>query len=208
MSILQEYESIRSRLKPGESEAIENYLGLHPELFISDIYYREEVYCDFAKWWESSKVIEPNLDSVEIYVDGSYSKDTDLTGSGIVIKANGIIYKKSFVVPTEDDHSWNIDGECHAVLESLKICGGESGIENKTINSRNITINYDYLGIEKWATGEWKAKSKIAKLYAEEFKKLINKYNFSVTFNKVKAHSGDQYNDIADGLAKEVVVKK
>jgi len=45
-------------------------------------------------------------------------------------------------------------------------------------------------------------------LYAEEFKKLINKYNFSVTFNKVKAHSGDQYNDIADGLAKEVVVKK
>jgi len=105
MSILQEYESIRSRLKPGESEAIENYLGLHPELFISDIYYREEVYCDFAKWWESSKVIEPNLDSVEIYVDGSYSKDTDLTGSGIVIIANGIIYKKSFMVPTEDNHS-------------------------------------------------------------------------------------------------------
>jgi ribonuclease HI len=57
------------------------------------------------------------------------------------------------------------------------------------------------MGIEKWATREWKAKSDISKLYIKEFDKLIDKHNINVSFNKIKAHTGDKYNEIADGLA-------
>lgn len=51
MSILQEYEKIKSYLRKGEFEAIERYLALHPELFLSDIYYNLEEYKKFDEWW-------------------------------------------------------------------------------------------------------------------------------------------------------------
>ena len=51
MSILQEYEKIRGSLRVGEFEAIERYLALHPELFLSDIYYNQEEYKKFDEWW-------------------------------------------------------------------------------------------------------------------------------------------------------------
>lgn len=141
-------------------------------------------------------------------MDGSYNKDNNLTGAGIVILHGDKIYKKAFLVPTEDDHSWNIDGECYATLEALKICSGISTIENTKIEAKEIVINYDYMGIEKWATQEWKAKSKIARLYSEEFNELVSKNGLDVKFNKVKAHSGDQYNEIADGLAYSITTSQ
>jgi hypothetical protein len=53
MSILQEYEKIRGRLRVGEFEAIERYLALHPKLFLSDIYYNELQYKKFDSWWKT-----------------------------------------------------------------------------------------------------------------------------------------------------------
>lgn len=52
MSILQEYEQIRKSLRPGEFEAIVRYLDLHPELFLSDIYYKQDEYEKFDAWWQ------------------------------------------------------------------------------------------------------------------------------------------------------------
>jgi ribonuclease H-related protein len=149
-----------------------------------------------------------NENVIQVYVDGSYNKDTDLTGAGVVIIYKDAVYKKSFLVKTEEDHSWNIDGECHAALEAIRICVGESEIEGIKIKENNIVINYDYLGIEKWASYEWKAKSKIARLYVREITDLTLKYKLKITFNKVKSHSGDQYNDMVDGLAYQITQKR
>lgn len=208
MSILQEYESIRRRLKPGEFDAIERYLEKNSDLFLSDIYYKEEEYKKFFIWWQNEseqKVKEQKTisteENVQVYVDGSYNKEKNLTGAGVVIILGDHVYKKSFVVKTEEVHSWNIDGECHATLEALRICSGETTIEDITILAKNITINYDYNGIEKWATKEWKAKSEISKLYTKRFDTLVNKYDINISFNKIKAHTGDKYNEIADDLA-------
>jgi ribonuclease HI len=88
-------------------------------------------------------------ENIQVYVDGSYHKDKNLTGAGVVVLYKENVYKKSFTVPTEEHHSWNIDGECHAVLEALRICSGETPIDNAKIVAKNITINYDYTGIEK-----------------------------------------------------------
>jgi len=49
MSILQEYESIRNRMKKGEFEAIEKYLHTHPSILLSDLYYNEQRYGEFYK---------------------------------------------------------------------------------------------------------------------------------------------------------------
>lgn len=42
-----------------------------------------------------------------------------------------------------------------------------------------IEICYDYLGIEKWATGEWKAKNSLTKKYADFMKENSDKLNIS-----------------------------
>ena len=63
-----------------------------------------------------------------------------------------------------------------------------------------IEICYDYLGIEKWATGEWKAKNSLTKKYANFMKENSDKLNIS--FKKIAAHTGNKYNEEADKLAK------
>ena len=68
-------------------------------------------------------------------------------------------------------------------------------------NIRNLTIYHDYMGISKWCLGEWKTNKKgtvAYKKYYEQVKKKVH-----ISFEKVKGHSGDQYNDLADALAKE-----
>ena len=50
MSIMQEFETIRKEIGETKYQAIENYLELHPELFLSDIYYKEAEWLKFEEW--------------------------------------------------------------------------------------------------------------------------------------------------------------
>ena len=52
MSIMQEFESIRKEIGEEKYQAIENYLEIHQELFISDIYYKEAEWLKFEKWYD------------------------------------------------------------------------------------------------------------------------------------------------------------
>ena len=66
-----------------------------------------------------------------------------------------------------------------------------------------VTIYYDYEGIEKWANGIWKANKEGTKRYqsfiAEKRKQI------RISFQKVTAHTGVTYNEMADQLAKEAL---
>jgi len=64
-----------------------------------------------------------------------------------------------------------------------------------------LTIYYDYQGIQAWAEGDWRANKPISKYYAAQFQLLQTK--IAVHFKKVKAHTGDTYNELADQLAKQ-----
>ena len=66
-----------------------------------------------------------------------------------------------------------------------------------------VTIYHDYEGVAKWATGEWKAK-KPGTIAYREFCAAAAKY-IRFRFVKVKGHSGDKYNDLADRLAKDAL---
>ena len=82
---------------------------------------------------------------------------------------------------------------------------GASFIIQYAINRgfKTLDIYYDYIGIEKWYLHEWKANSEIAIKYTEFADKARNL--IKVTFHKVKSHTNDYYNDMADSLAKKAV---
>ena len=64
---------------------------------------------------------------------------------------------------------------------------------------KTVKVYHDYDGIGKWANGSWAAKKHGTRRYVEiidEYSDLIN-----INFLKVKAHSGNYFNELADKLA-------
>lgn len=132
--------------------------------------------------------------TVVAYVDGSYCKKQKAYGSGVVMLHEGKVIKKySF---KGDDASivgmWNVAGEIKAAEQAM-IWALRMGFDK-------LILHYDYEGIEKWCTGAWKAKKEGTQDYAYMYGKV--KQGIEIEFVKVKAHSGDTYNDLADKLAK------
>lgn len=68
---------------------------------------------------------------------------------------------------------------------------------------QSLEIHHDYEGIAKWCTGEWKANKEATKTYRQYY--LASSQRLQITFVKVKGHSGDQFNDRADRLAKDAL---
>lgn len=140
--------------------------------------------------------IKDNEECIVAYVDGSYEHSIKKYGSGILlIKDNNTILEKSIGGNEEDMISMrNVAGEVKAAEFAMTYC-----IEN---GYKNLLLHYDYLGIENWCTGLWKANKEGTKKYRDIYKEYINK-GLKVKFLKVKAHSGNKFNDKADMLAKK-----
>jgi ribonuclease HI len=128
------------------------------------------------------------------YVDGSFNSETKVFGYGVVMFHDGQETHLSNAYNDEEMASMrNVAGEIYGSMAAI-----EYAIENDV---KKLSIYYDYMGIAKWCTGEWKTNKEgtIAyKKYYERAKKKID-----ITFEKVKGHSGDKYNDLADSLAKK-----
>jgi len=134
--------------------------------------------------------------SAVAYVDGSYN-DADKTFSyGAVIFWNGEEFHLSKKV---DDESLtdmrNVAGE---------ICGSQAAMEFAIQkNCTTLEIYHDYEGIAKWPLGQWKA-NKVGTIAYRDYYDSI-KDHLKVTFVKVKGHSNNTYNDLADELAKSAI---
>ena len=85
-----------------------------------------------------------------------------------------------------------------------EIKGAEAAMEYAYKNGmKSLTIYHDYEGISKWPLRLWAANKEGTKAYQQYYDE-IKKY-VDVKFVKVKGHSGDKYNDLADKLAKEAL---
>jgi ribonuclease HI len=92
----------------------------------------------------------------------------------------------------DDTSTRQFGGELYSVILVLKWC--------ELNNIDKIRINYDYLGIEYFATGKWQPKS----ILAQEYKTIIDSSckNIHIIWRKIDSHTGNKKNDLADKLAK------
>lgn len=130
------------------------------------------------------------------YIDGSYDAKTGCYSFGGVLLWNDQEYQFSKKYePDQYSSSRNVAGEIKGAGYILQYACNH-GIQE-------INLIYDYAGIEKWYTGEWQANSGIAVAYTTFRDQVKNK--IKVNFIKVKSHSNDKYNDLADTLAKKAL---
>lgn len=140
-----------------------------------------------------------NDDSVIAYVDGSFDKETKIYSYGCVfITTHGTFKNNGYGDNEEAAESRNVAGELKGTLFAVK-----KAIEK---GYKTIQINYDYAGIECWATGEWQANKRLTQSYAALMQDFMK--NIEIVFNKVKAHTGVTYNEEADTLAKYALNKR
>ena len=141
-----------------------------------------------------NKEVEKCLDNEIIaYVDGSY-RHVDKTFSYGAVLFNEDIYEtysKRFY--DEDASMRNVSGEIKGAMYAMK-----RAIE---LNKDTLYIHYDYAGIENWALGNWKTNKEGTIEYKNFYDSIKDKLD--VKFIKVKAHSGVEYNEVVDKLAKE-----
>ena len=149
-----------------------------------------------AKQFLNDEEVETTFEIPTAYIDGSYDASTGCYSFGgvLIIGKTHQTFCKKYEADEYSD-ARNVAGEIKGAgyIIHYAICH-----EIKELN-----IIYDYEGIEKWYTGAWKASSPIAQAYVNFKNKVRNK--IQIHFIKVKSHSNDKYNDMADKLAKKAL---
>lgn len=134
--------------------------------------------------------------SAAAYVDGSYNAVTKEYSYGMVILVDGQeITDSKKGSDLELAAMRNVAGEIKGAQAAMQYAL-DHGI-------KNLTIYYDYEGIAKWCLGEWKTNKQGTKAYKAFYEQA--KQKVSISFVKVKAHSANHYNDMADALAKQAI---
>ena len=130
------------------------------------------------------------------YTDGSYNPEKRVYGYGAYLIFNGEIFRLSGCDSKDDMKGLKgIAGEILAVMVAI-----EKAI---TLEAKEIIINYDFAGIENWATNKSKRRKNGAKMYYNYIQ--MAKEQIHIEFRKVKAHSGNELNNRADKLARKAV---
>lgn len=168
------------------------------------------IYKSFEKEEDAYEYIKPDSSNksleregvLYIFVDGSYNKNTNVSGYGMALVMNGkVIYQSKKTLTCEKYTKYrNVYGEVQGTEDALRVA--------IDLGYKEVSVVYDYTGIENWALGNWKANNQLTKRYSEEMSKLLKE--IKVNFIKVKAHAkdvdgGHQYNELVDKLAKESV---
>lgn len=149
--------------------------------------------------------IQPDIDDVlkgkekeaaVAYVDGSYHNGTKEFSYGAVIAYQGEEFHFSEKVDSKDLASMrNVAGEIKGAE-----CAMQFALDHKC---KKIYIYHDYEGIARWCLGEWKTNKEGTKAYRDFYLKASKETE--IYFVKVKGHSNDKYNDLADELAKQAL---
>jgi ribonuclease HI len=130
------------------------------------------------------------------FTDGSFNPDTGYYGYGGFVVHENKKYTLQGCGNDEDMASMrNVSGELLGAMAAI-----DKAID---LGADSLTIYYDYYGIKKWATGEWKRNKEGTKQYYDYIQQALKEIDLS--FIHVKSHSGIEGNEEADYLAKDSV---
>lgn len=147
-----------------------------------------------AKGGQAPETAGRDVPEIYAFVDGSYNAAANVYGYGGFLVHHG---KKEILKGSGSDVEMaamrNVAGE---VLGSMAAIA--KALE---LGLPELTIYYDYMGIEMWADGSWKRNKKGTIAYYDYVCSV--KDRIKISFRKVKGHSGVEGNEEADRLAKE-----
>lgn len=148
-----------------------------------------------------------NVKLIEVFTDGSFH-DAD----GLRDKTYGAIY-----VPSFDEKEWQFFTDNRIYVDSRNVGGeilaAEFAISLITrmydtdagLNATHYDIDlyYDYEGVGKWLTGEWRTKKFLTQKYKSYVSKLLAGRDISLLLHHVRGHAGNAGNERVDQLACE-----
>lgn len=171
--------------------SVEGYPGAEYKSFTGRT--EAEIYLGLrAESGQTADVPEPGR--LLAYVDGSYEDSLKKYAFGCVfLLPDGRIFTQYGNGDNEQSlRHRNVTGEMlgamYAVMTAIK--NGFRGVE----------LRYDYEGIEKWVTGEWKSKTELTQKYAAAMREWSQ--SIEIKFTKVAAHTNVKFNELADKTAK------
>ena len=194
MILLGKFYAVKNGRKPGIYESwdeckaqVDGYSGA--------IYKSFKLKSDALEFLGADKAESPEKkQNIPVwYVDGSYNINTKEYAFGAVLLWNG------------EEKTFNKKFPSDSLASMRNVAGEIKGAEfamaySKEAGFSEISIYYDYTGIENWALGNWKANLEGTKSYVAAYREISKV--LKVNFEKVKGHSGDKYNALADKLAK------
>ena len=130
------------------------------------------------------------------FVDGSFNVSTGVYGyGGFLVYGDTKEVLQGQGSDLEMASMRNVAGE---------VCGSTAAIKRAVeLGLAELTIYYDYMGIEAWANGSWKRNKEGTIAYHDYVQSVRN--IIKLNFVKVKGHSGVEGNEEADRLAKNAV---
>ena len=171
--------------------SVEGYPGAEYKSFTGRT--EAEIYLGLrAESGQTADVPEPGR--LLAYVDGSYEDSLKKYAFGCVfLLPDGRVFTQYGNGDNEQSlRHRNVTGEMLGAMYALM-----TAIKN---GFRGVELRYDYEGIEKWVTGEWKSKTELTQKYAAAMREWSQ--SIEIKFTKVAAHTNVKFNELADKTAK------
>lgn len=145
------------------------------------------------------------------YVDGSYNEEHNIAAGALIVVdpvTQQVLDKESKIVTTQGVENLTKRRLIEEALAGRNIAGEIEGVKLALKYAlkngyKHVAIYHDYAGLAHWATGNWKANQPYTKAYAEAIQTISK--SVKIDFIKVKGHSGNTFNNSADGLASQAI---
>jgi ribonuclease HI len=140
----------------------------------------------------------------KVYTDGACLGNPGPGGYAAVILSSD--FQKLKTVKGSEKDSTNNRMELRAVIEALKIIPKDTKIE--LFSDSSYVLNGLSSWVEGWKKNGWKTASKNAVANQDLWQELDSLTDdFKLSYQKVKGHSGDHFNEEVDTLAKKEAEK-